>query len=278
MLIGGTVFSVAPLLIIPALVVLAGLTAQRGIVFAPSKLMPKASRISPIENAKNKFGPNGLFEFLKSATKLSVFSVCLGLYLLANLDEIVTAALLSANAVAAELGRRTTEFLLIVFVIALLIGCVDLLWQISEHRRRNRMSRKELQDESKESEGDPHLKQERRQRGQAIATSRMMADVPGADVVIVNPTHFAVALSWDRSDARAPVCVAKGADHLAARIREVAAEAGVPVYSDPPTARSLFAFVEIGQEIRPQDYRAVAVAIRFAEDMARRARWPTAKS
>jgi flagellar biosynthetic protein FlhB len=99
----------------------------------------------------------------------------------------------------------------------------------------------------------------------------MLADVPDADVVIVNPLHYAVALKWNRGGGGAPVCVAKGVDEIAFRIREVAAEAGVPVRRDPPTARALFAVVEIGEEIRIEHYKAVAAAIRFAEEMRKKA-------
>ena len=149
---------------------------------------------------------------------------------------------------------------------------VDYLWQHAEHLRKNRMSRKELQDETKDAEGDPHVKQQRRQRAQDIASNQMMADVPKADVVIVNPTHFAVALKWSRATGTAPVCVAKGVDEVAAAIRSKAGNAGVPIHSDPPTARALHATVEIGQEIAEEYYRPVAAAIRFAEAMRKRAK------
>ena len=100
----------------------------------------------------------------------------------------------------------------------------------------------------------------------------MLADVPKADVIIVNPTHFAVALQWDRSSGRAPLCVAKGVDEIAARIRERAIEAGIPLHSDPPTARLLYSNLEIGQEVHPDHYRAVAAAIRFSEAMRQKMR------
>jgi len=138
--------------------------------------------------------------------------------------------------------------------------------------RNNRMSHQEMRDEIKQSEGDPYMKQSRRQRGYDIATNRMLVDVPKADVVIVNPSHYAVALRWDRSAGSAPRCVAKGTDEVAARIREVAMAAGVPIQRDPPTARALHASVAIGAEIRPEHYRAVAAAVRFAETMRARAR------
>jgi flagellar biosynthetic protein FlhB len=153
-----------------------------------------------------------------------------------------------------------------------MIGVIDLLWQHFSHRQKLRMSRKEMQDEYKQNEGDPHMKQQRRQRGYDIATNRMLKDVPGADVVIVNPEHYAVALRWDRMPGRAPVCVAKGVDAVAARIRERAQQAGVPIHRDPPTARALHATTEIGAEIAPDHYRTVAAAIRFAEQIRARVR------
>jgi len=116
------------------------------------------------------------------------------------------------------------------------------------------------------------MKQSRRERGQEIARNRMMMDVPDADVVIVNPTHYAVALKWDRKTGGAPVCVAKGTDEIALKIREVATMSGVPIRSDPPTARAVHATVEIGDEILHEHYAAVAAAIHFADAMRKKAR------
>ncbi len=137
--------------------------------------------------------------------------------------------------------------------------------------RKNRMSDKEIRDEMKDAEGDPHMKQQRRQRGQEIAMNQMLSDVPKADVIVVNPTHYAVALQWSRNQGEAPVVTAKGVDEVARRIREIAHESAIPIHRDPPTARALHASVEIGSEIAPDHYRAVAAAIRFA-DMIRRKR------
>lgn len=258
--------------LLPAALVAAAIIAQRGLVFAPEKLAPKLSRISPVQNVKNKFGIDGLFEFAKSATKLTIYSVVLGIFVARKLPEIV-AAVHDAPAVATMiLLQLTIAFLFVVLIVSATIGAVDFVWQQNAHLRKNRMSRKEMMDEAKQQEGDPYLKQERRQRGQTIAMNRMLNDVPGADVVIVNPTHYAVALAWSREPGSAPKCVAKGVDEIAARIRERAAEAGVPIHSDPPTARALHATVEIGREIPPEHYRAVAAAIRFAESIRQRMR------
>lgn len=156
--------------------------------------------------------------------------------------------------------------------IAVAIAAVDYLWQRYDHERKLRMSYEEVKRDSKETEGDPYMKQARRRRAEEIATNQMLQDVPKSDVVIVNPEHYAVALTWSRKKGEAPVCVAKGVDAVAAAIRARAAEAGVPIHRDPPTARTLYAAVKIGTEIHPEHYRAVAAAIRFAEDIRRRAR------
>jgi flagellar biosynthetic protein FlhB len=166
----------------------------------------------------------------------------------------------------------TIDFLLLILLATLVLGGGDYLWQVHLHRQRNRMSRKEMMDEFKESEGDPHFKAARRQRAQEVATNRMLADVERADVVVVNPTHYAVALRWERGKGGAPICVAKGIDEIARIIRERAAAHGVPIHSDPPCARAIYATVELGQEVRADHYRAVAAAIRFADAMRRKAR------
>ncbi len=257
---------------LPATAVLLSLIAQRALVFSPDKLKPKLSRISITSNAKNKFGRGGLFEFAKSFAKLAIYSTCLALFLWANLMEILSASAAPSRSSILLMMNLLFRFLFIVIVIALAIGIVDYLWQYAEHIRKNRMSRKEIQDETKDAEGDPHVKQHRRQRAQEIATGQMMADVPTADVVIVNPTHFAVALKWSRAAGAAPVCVAKGVDEVAAAIRSTAGQSGVPIHADPPTARALHATVEIGQEVPEELYRPVAAAIRFAEAMRKRAK------
>lgn len=268
----GTVTSLVPWFSLPALAVILSILAQRGLVFAPSKIEPKASRLSILKNAKNKFGRSGLFEFAKSTVKLVLYSVCLGVFLKSKLPEMIGAIGTSPGLAVSLLARMCIEFMLVVLLIAASLGAVDTLWQHAEHRRKNMMSRKEVTDEAKSAEGDPHMKQQRRQRGQQIAMNQMLAEVPNGDVVIVNPTHYAICLKWDRTPGTAPVCVAKGVDEIAASIRKAASLAGVPIHHDPPTARALHATTELGQEISEEHYRAVAASIRFAEQMRLRAK------
>lgn len=264
--------AIAPWFVIPAGLVILTLIAQQAIIFAPDKIQPKLNRISPISGIKNKFGRSGLFEFAKSFVKLLLYSTILGFYLYHELPSLMVTMAMSPGQIGIELGEFLVGIMLIVLVVALSLGVVDYMFQRAEHTRKLRMTRKEMTDEMKESEGDPHMKQERRQRGMEMALNQMLGDVPEADVVIVNPTHYAVALKWDKLSGRAPTCVAKGVDEVALRIRERAAEAGVPIHADPPTARALHATVEIGQDIEREQYKAVAAAIRFAEAMRKKAK------
>ncbi len=259
------------LLAIPPIAVLALAIATRSFTVTLEHLAPKLSRISPIATAKHKFGAEGLMEFAKSSTKLCIVAVILYIFVTNRLEDILATVYLSPAMSSVVLARLTVEFLSILLLVAVVLGGLDYLWQIRLHQNRNRMSRKEMMDEYKESDGDPHFKATRRQRAQEIATNRMLSDVATADVVVVNPTHYAVALRWDRAKGGAPVCVAKGMDDIAAVIRARAAKHGIPLHSDPPTARAIYATVELGQEIRAEQYRAVAAAIRFADTMRKRA-------
>jgi flagellar biosynthetic protein FlhB len=263
---------VVPLMALPAMAALLALLGQRGLVFSAEKLGFRLSRIDPLANARQKFGPQGLVDFLKSAAKLAVTGILLGGYLWHRLPDLLSLGRYEAGPAAAGILKALGGFLMLAFAVGLVFGLLDFGWQHFSHLRRNRMTRQEVIDELRQSEGDPHMKGARRRRAEQIATNRMVADVARADVVIVNPTHFAVALRWDKARGRAPLCLAKGTDALAARIREAAQKAGVPVRRDPPAARALYATVEVGAEIRPEHYAPVAAAIRFAERMRRRAR------
>ena len=266
------VWPVLALLGLPALGVVLALLAQQAVTLTPDKLAPKLSRISPLATAKKKFGAEGLVEFAKSFAKLVIVSAVLGWFLVGQSDAILATSALDPRQSLVLLMEQLGQFLMAVVIITFAIGGIDLLWQRHSLHQRNRMSRQELMDEMKDSEGDPQTKMQRRQRGQDIAMNQMLADVAGASVVIVNPTHYAVALKWTRGGRTAPVVVAKGVDEVARRIREAAAEHGVPLHSDPPTARALFASVAIGKPIDRDHYRAVAAAIRFAEAMRKRAK------
>ena len=262
----------APLFALPIIAAILTLIGQQAIIIAPEKLTPKLNRISPLAGAKNKFGTSGLVEFAKTFIKMSAVSIVVVFYLRGKFDEIIGLTRSSPIAMAGMMMEVLVDLLTVICVLAILVGIADLLWQKYSHQKKLQMSFQDLKDEGKEAEGDPHTKAQRRQRGRDIATNRMLLEVPKADVIVVNPTHYAVGLNWSKKAGSAPVCVAKGEDEIAARIREIANESGVPIHSDPPTARAIHATVEIGREIQPNQYRAIAAALRFAEMMRKKAR------
>lgn len=260
------------LLVLPLIAAVAVTAAQRGIRFAPDQITPKWSRISPVAGLGQKFGADGLFAFGKGLIKVTAICALVAGLVPRYGDQLLQSLRYSAGQTAVFLAQILVEVLFLAFLASLVFGALDYGWHWLQHRRRNMMTRQEMVDEQKESEGDPHTKGQRQQKGRQIAMAQMLQDVAKADVVVVNPTHYAVALKWRKGDRSAPVCVAKGVDDVAARIRAKAAEAGVPVHRDPPTARAIYATVEIGQSIRPDHYKSVAAAIRFAEAMRKRAK------
>ena len=261
----------APLLLLPALGVVLALVAQQALVMAGERVRPKWSRLSLVANARQRFGPKGLVEFAKTLIKMVAVTALIGMLVWSSVDVILALVRSDARALGPSLLEMTERLLLPLLALSGVIAAADYVWQRFEHLKGQRMTHQELKDEHKHTEVDPHVKQSRRERALAIATNRMLRDVPAADVVITNPTHYAVALRWDRLRAgSAPHCVAKGADELALRIRQIAQEHGVVAVEDQPLARSLYGLVEIGEEIRVEHYRAVAAALSYAA-RARRA-------
>ena len=258
-------------LFFPFIMALLGAFVQGALTFAPTKLKPKLNRISPLNNAKQKYGSDGLFNFFKSFLKLTIFSTVLALVFSARLDDILIMPRLPILGAMALTTELVFNFLLAALVAVIAISVIDFLWQRSQFLKRQRMSLKEIKDESKDNEGDPHTKQARRQKAYDIATNQMLSDVSSADVIVVNPEHYAVALRWSRQSGTAPECVAKGVDEVARLIRETAHENGVPIYRDAPTARALYDIVQIGDEVPAEHYRAIAAAIRFADAVRNKA-------
>lgn len=266
------IIGISPVFLGLALATICSLLVQRAVVFAPSKLKPKISRISVISNAKQKYGSNGLFEFFKSFVKLSAILSILFFFFKDRFLEFPALSAFPASSFASVIHRETVFFTGLITIVAVGIATIDYPWKRAQHHKKLMMTFQELKKENKESEGDPAMKNARRERAHALATNHMMDEVPKANVIIVNPTHYAVALMWDRKNGGAPVCVAKGVDEVAARIRKVGTEAGVPIKRDPPIARSIYAVVEIGKEIKREHYAAVAAAIHYADEVQKKSK------
>jgi flagellar biosynthetic protein FlhB len=225
--------------------------------------MPQFSRLNPITGFGRLFSSNGLIELAKSLLKFGVVAVIA--YVVLKKD---TAALMMMGheslGVAMEHAARLCSGALMSLAFGMLfIAGIDVPIQLWQHAKQLKMTREEIKQEAKESDGSPEVKGKIRRLQQEMSRRRMMAEVPTADVIITNPTHFAVALRYDEARNRAPIVVAKGADEVAAKIRELAKENNVPIFEAPPLARVLFRSVDLNKEIPAALYSAVAQVLTY---------------
>ena len=256
---------VSVLFLIPAIVVLVTLVAQRAISFSFKKIAVDLKKISPVENIKKRYGARGITDFLKDTVKLA-FAAVMAIVFLAQLAKNYYASSAIQLGQFAQFTFDQSMSLIVWFLIfQVFLAAIDLPLQRRLHANQLKMSREELKKEMKQSEGDPQLKQQRRQAGAKISRGQMLQNVKDATVIMVNPEHYAVALKWNPEDNASPVCIAKGVDHLAAKIREIAIANNVPIHRDPPSTRSIYKLVEVDQEILPEHFAAVAAAINFVE-------------
>jgi flagellar biosynthetic protein FlhB len=245
-----------------AMVLLASV-ALGGWNFTTRALTPDFSRLSPLSGLKRLFGLRGVSELAKALLKcLVVGAVCAGIVSWIFGDVLALARMAPRAAVARGAGLLSWAFVWLCSSLAL-VAVVDVPLQIFQFKRTLRMTRQELRDESKELDGRPETKQRIRQMQQTIARRRMMHKVPTADVVIVNPTHFAVALKYDPKKMRAPMVLAKGVDLVAQNIRRIAAEHRVPIFEAPPLARALYRSTDLNKEIPNGLYGAVAQVLSY---------------
>ena len=239
-----------------------GNVAQSGLIFTAEKLKPNWSMVNPMAGFKRIFGPDGLFQFAKTFLKLLAVGFICWLVLRSHLRELENMAAMPP-ALILPLARDLAIALMMATIIFLAFAAgADFLWQKYRFAERMKMSMEELKEDYKQSEGDPHIKAKLKQIRAQRSRQRMMQSVPGATVIVTNPTHYSVALRYEAGDA-APVCVAKGVDALALRIREVAREHDVPIVENVPLARALYAAVDIDETIPREHFEAAARIIGF---------------
>lgn len=251
---------------------LAGIVAnlgQSGLKPATQAMRPDPRRLDPINGARNVFGTRMLFEGGKSLAKVGAVGAIVALTLIPQLTELAATVGASPAALAAQLSAMVFALAQRAALAYLLIGVIDYAYQRWRHEKSLRMSKQELREELKQQALPAEVKGAQRRRQLQQARARMMAAVPQADVVVVNPTHFAVALKYDGTKP-APECVAKGQDLIALQIRRLAEEHGVPVIEDRPLARSLHASIEIGQLVPEELFQAVAQVLAYVYRVARR--------
>ncbi|TCH97159.1 flagellar biosynthesis protein FlhB [Roseococcus sp. SYP-B2431] len=248
--------------------VVATLAQTRGAI-SLSQLVPSLSKLSPATGLQRILGADALLEFLKTVLKIGVVAAALW-FVAADLPGLSAMLETPPSEIFAAAGRGVARLVLTTLAAFALLAGLDLLLVRHRHLERLRMSRQELKEEMKESEGDPQIKGRMRQLRESMGRRRMLAAVPKATVVVTNPTHYAVALSYEAGQAAAPKLVAKGVDSMAARIREAAREAGVPIVPDPPLARALHR-LEVEAEIPNEHWEAVAKIIAYVMRLRGRA-------
>ena len=241
----------------------AGSLVQTGLLFSGEKIKPDFKKLSPMQGWKRLFGADALFQFAKSTVKLFAIAVVVWITFKPHARELETLVALPP----AALLPLTRDLLISMFggvLLLLLVGAgFDWFWQRHRWTTRMKMSLQEVKEDYKSTEGDPHVKAKLKQIRMEKSRKRMMQAVPTATVVVMNPTHYAVALRYEPGETAAPVCVAKGVDALALRIRDLAREHGVEVVEDPPLARALYAAVDVDGAIPRQHFEAVATIIGF---------------
>ena len=262
------------LAVLAAMVVAAFLSALlSGPFFVSSKrIEPKFSKLNPMGGIKRLVSVNNLVEFAKSLVKLVLIAGLMAWVLYNVLDKILPAAILPPEVQIAEISAAARQGL--IYLLALLIPVVvfDIFWKRRQWLIKQRMSRKEQKDEHKESQGDPMIRARRQEIGRRRIRQQIKQAVPQSTLVVMNPTHFAVALRYERGIDQAPVCMAKGADLLALRIRDLALEHDITVIESPPLARALYKSVEVEQQIPEEHWAAVAELVGYVLDMRRRIR------
>ncbi|EHG6150418.1 flagellar type III secretion system protein FlhB [Escherichia fergusonii] len=269
LLIKQAMMALLPLITGVVLVAMVSPVLLGGLIFSGKSLQPKFSKLNPLPGIKRMFSAQTGAELLKAILKSTLVGCVAGFYLWHKWPEMMR---LMAQSPITAMGNALDLVglcaLLVVLGVIPMVG-FDVFYQIFSHLKKLRMSRQDIRDEFKQSEGDPHVKGRIRQMQRAAARRRMMNDVPQADVIVNNPTHYSVALQYDENKMSAPKVIAKGAGLVALRIREIAAEHRIPTLEAPPLARALYRHSEIGQQIPGQLYAAVAEVLAWVWQLKR---------
>lgn len=244
---------------------------QIGVQLTPKAMATDLNKLNPLSGFKKIFGPRGFVRTGLGLLKIALIATVVATVTWFELPEFSQAAGTDAKFTAAAIGRVVLRATAAAAVVILALSLIDLVYQRYQHAKDLKMSKKEVKDEAKNSEGDPQVKARIRQVQREMAMNRMMADVPDADAVVMNPTHFAVALRYRDGEDAAPRVVAKGMDHVALRIRDLARESGVAVVEDPPLARALHRACEIGEHVPEELFEAVARLLAYVYRMEGRA-------
>lgn len=255
--------AILPIALVMFIVALIGQLVQVGFLLSSEPIRPKLTKLDPIKGFGRVFGKKNVIKTGVSVLKLSVVIAVSWLVLSGRVGQLAQLPGLGMHAALAVIARVMLELALWLVLVLLLVGVIDLIAQRWQHTEDLKMTKHEVKDERKTMDGDPHVRQRRQQMAMDIAMQRVQADVPRADVVVTNPTHYSVAIRYDGATMAAPRVVASGVDMMAFRIRHVAAAHGVPIVERPPLARALYFGVPVGGEVPAQHYEAVAEVLAY---------------
>ncbi|MBO0344961.1 flagellar biosynthesis protein FlhB [Roseibium limicola] len=250
----------------------AGNLVQHELLFTTEPITPKLSKVSPASGFKRLFSSESLVNFAKGLAKILIVGTLMCVVLLPHGDEMETIIFADVSLQLESARQLVLQLLAAVLAVMTVVAGLDFMYQKHKWFEKQKMSLQEVKEEYKQTEGDPHIKGKIRQLRMERSRKRMMAAVPQATVVVTNPTHYAVALKFEEGMS-APLCLAKGVDATALKIREVAKGHEIPVIENPPLARALYATVEIDDEIPEEHYKAVAEIIGFVFKMRKRSSW-----
>ena len=259
---------IVPVLLVTAVLAILSSGATGGYLFSLKNTLPKFSKLSLLSGFKRMFGTNAAVELLKAILKFSLVTIVLWALVSRQMDPMMQLGQMAIEPALAAAGWMIAESALWLSLSLLVIALIDAPYQKYSFIKRMRMTKQEVKDEMKDMEGQPEVKQQIRRRQREMANNRMIQKVQDADVVITNPEHFAVALSYDPTGDGAPILLAKGSDHMAARIREEAEKHGVEMFAAPPLARALYFSTEVDQAVPETLYLAVAQVIAYVFSLA----------
>jgi flagellar biosynthetic protein FlhB len=266
--IGEAFLLIVPVLLVTAILAILTSGATGGYLFSLKSTLPKFSKLSLLSGFKRMFGANAAIELLKAILKFSLVTIVLWALVSRQMDPMIQLGQMAIEPALAAAGWMIAESALWLSLSLLIIALIDAPYQKYSFIKRMRMTKQEVKDEMKDMEGQPEVKQQIRRRQREMANNRMIQKVQDADVVITNPEHFAVALSYDPTGDGAPILLAKGSDHMAARIREEAEKHGVEMFAAPPLARALYFSTEVDQAVPESLYLAVAQVIAYVFSLA----------
>ena len=265
---GQSFLLIVPILLVTAILAVLSSGATGGYLFSLKGIMPKASKLSLMAGFKRMFGAHAAIELLKSILKFTLVATVLWALVSRQMDQMMQLGQMALEPALAAAGWMIGESALWLSLSLLVIALIDAPYQRYSFIKQMRMTKQEVKDEMKDMEGRPEVKQQIRRRQREMANNRMLQKVKDADVIITNPEHFAVALSYDPTGDGAPVLLAKGSDHMAARIREEAQKHGVEMFAAPPLARALYFSTEVDHPVPEALYLAVAQVIAYVFGLA----------